>query len=98
MSAKRPALRTETALMAEYPDLARSVPWVALAHVPTPVEPCTAIADYLGRGDVWVKRDDLISPIYGGNKVRRYELVLDGASHARAGRSLKPNARMERVR
>jgi len=79
VSAKRPALRTETALMAEYPDLARSVPWLALAHVPTPVEPCTAIADYLGRGDVWVKRDDLISPIYGGNKVRRYEHLLADA-------------------
>jgi len=25
-------------------------------------------------------------------------VILDGASHARAGRSLKPNARMERVR
>ena len=72
----RPALRGETWLTAEYPDLGASVPWLPLAHVPTPVEPCDAIADWLGRGGVWFKRDDLISPVYGGNKVRRYEHVL----------------------
>src|SRR5262245_17860931 len=65
--------------MAEFPELAKSVPWLPLAHVPTPVEPCDAIADWLGRRGVWIKRDDLISPIYGGNKVRRYEHVLADA-------------------
>jgi D-cysteine desulfhydrase len=72
----RPALRGETWLTSEYPELGRSVPWLPLAHVPTPVEPCDAISDWLGRGGVWFKRDDLISPVYGGNKVRRYEHVL----------------------
>lgn len=62
--------------MAEYPELVGRVPWLPLAHVPTPVEPCDAIADWLGRGGVWMKRDDRISPIYGGNKVRRYEHLL----------------------
>lgn len=50
-----------------------------LAHVPTPVERMSAIADWLGRDDLWMKRDDLASPLYGGNKVRRYELVLADA-------------------
>jgi D-cysteine desulfhydrase len=50
-----------------------------LAHTPTPVESCDAIADWLGRKGIWMKRDDLASPLYGGNKVRRYELVLADA-------------------
>ena len=83
----RPRGRTETLLAAEYPDLAVSVPWTPLAHVPTPVEPCAAIADYLGRGDVWVKRDDLVSPLYGGNKIRRYEYLLADAA-ARGARTV----------
>lgn len=62
------------------PDLGAVTPFVPLANVPTPIEPCSAIADWLGRREgVFMKRDDLISPIYGGNKVRRYELVLADA-------------------
>jgi D-cysteine desulfhydrase len=57
------------------PDLA-GLPWMALAHTPTAVESCDAIAPWLGRGGIFMKRDDLISPLYGGNKVRRYEFVL----------------------
>lgn len=63
------------------PGLARVVPWMPLAHVPTAIEPCDAIAPWLGRSGVFMKRDDLVSPLYGGNKVRRYEFVL---AHARA--------------
>ena len=47
-----------------------------LVHAPTAVEPCDAIADWLDRTGVFMKRDDLASPLYGGNKVRRYEFVL----------------------
>ena len=65
-------------LFSALPELAK-LPMVPLAHVPTPVERATAIADYLGSRDVWMKRDDLVSPLYGGNKVRRYEFVLADA-------------------
>lgn len=58
------------------PALRSAVPWRPLCHVPTPVEPCDAIADVLGGARVWAKRDDLISPVYGGNKVRRFEFVF----------------------
>ncbi len=61
------------------PDLERRVPWLPLAHGPTPVESCDAIAGWLGRSGVFMKRDDLVSPLYGGNKVRRYEFVLADA-------------------
>lgn len=69
-------MRDRPRLFDEFPDLAKGTPWMPLANVPTAVEPCDAIADWLGRSDVFMKRDDLISPIYGGNKVRRWEFVL----------------------
>jgi len=69
------------------PELERHVPWIPFAHVPTAVEPCDAIADWLGRGGVFMKRDDLVSPLYGGNKVRRYEFILADAK-AKAARRI----------
>ncbi|MCC6522630.1 MAG: pyridoxal-phosphate dependent enzyme [Polyangiaceae bacterium] len=68
----------EPLLFAELPAL-RTLPFEPFAHLPTPVEPARACAAYLGRDDVWMKRDDLVSPLYGGNKVRRYELLLAAA-------------------
>jgi D-cysteine desulfhydrase len=78
--------RTAPLIFGELPDLARAVPWLPLAEVPTAVESCDALRPWLGRGGVFMKRDDLVSPLYGGNKVRRYEFVLAdakarGASH-----------------
>ncbi|WP_437283275.1 pyridoxal-phosphate dependent enzyme [Sorangium sp. So ce375] len=81
-----PASR-ELPLFAELPELAGQVPWRPLAHAPTPVVPCGAIEGYLGRGGVWIKRDDLSSPLYGGNKVRRFEFLLADAER-RGARTL----------
>jgi D-cysteine desulfhydrase len=72
-------MRTAPLLFSEFPDLAGVTPWMPLANVPTAVESCDAIADWIGRRGVFMKRDDLISPIYGGNKVRRWEFVLADA-------------------
>jgi 1-aminocyclopropane-1-carboxylate deaminase/D-cysteine desulfhydrase-like pyridoxal-dependent ACC family enzyme len=47
---------------------------------PTPVEPLSPLST--DRCDLWVKRDDLTSPEYGGNKVRKLERILE---QARAG-------------
>ena len=71
----RPKGRAEPHIFRELPGL-RALPWMPLVHAPTAVEPCDAIADWLGRDGVFMKRDDLASPLYGGNKVRRYEFVL----------------------
>ncbi len=81
-----PTDRLRPLLFDELPDLGKRTPWMALAHVPTPVEPCDAIADWMGRGGVFMKRDDMISPLYGGNKVRRYEYVLADAKARNAKR------------
>lgn len=80
------ARRERPMLFDALPTLASAVPFLPLAEVPTPVERCEALAGYLGRGDVWMKRDDLISPIYGGNKVRRYEFTLADARAKGASR------------
>jgi D-cysteine desulfhydrase len=53
-----------------------TVPWRPLCHLPTPVEPLAAFASAFGSERLWAKRDDRISPIYGGNKVRRFEFVF----------------------
>jgi D-cysteine desulfhydrase len=46
-----------------------------LAGLPTPVARLDGIASKLD-ADVWVKRDDLTAPRYGGNKVRKLEYLL----------------------
>jgi D-cysteine desulfhydrase len=49
--------------------------FVRLGDFPTPVE---RLSGALGPGrDLWVKRDDLTNPRYGGNKVRKLERLLD---------------------
>ena len=59
------------ALNRHLPDL--NVPHVRLGEYPTPVEHLPAL------GDVWLKREDLSSPLYGGNKVRTLETLLADA-------------------
>jgi D-cysteine desulfhydrase len=46
---------------------------IALGVYPTPVERVDAL---------WIKRDDLTSDLYGGNKVRKLELLLGAARDA----------------
>ncbi len=54
-----------------------AVPRVALAHYPTPVEELVRLRAALGGGPrLLVKRDDAISFGFGGNKVRKIELVV----------------------
>lgn len=56
------------------------MPWVRLGDWPTPVERLDL------PGDVWVKREDLTSPVYGGNKVRTLEAMFGRARAAGATR------------
>ncbi len=52
---------------------------VTLACLPTPVEPLTELARLLGLRSLFVKRDDVSGEAYGGNKVRKLELLLGQA-------------------
>lgn len=74
-----PPVRRGPLLFDALPDLAGKLPWLALIDGPSPVEPCEALFPWLGRGGIFMKRDDRISSLYGGNKVRRYEFVLADA-------------------
>ncbi|MDP2183573.1 MAG: pyridoxal-phosphate dependent enzyme [Actinomycetota bacterium] len=49
---------------------------VALCDLPTPLE---TIESALSVGELWIKRDDLTSRAYGGNKVRKLEFLLGKA-------------------
>ena len=50
-------------------------PRVDLGEWPTPVEPFAGL-DAPGAERIWIKREDLASPRYGGNKVRKLEHLL----------------------
>ncbi|MEN8201962.1 MAG: pyridoxal-phosphate dependent enzyme [Bacteroidota bacterium] len=63
------------ALFRAYPPLLRHIPRTSLGELPTPVE---QLGSSLGlpKEKLWVKRDDLSSPLYGGNKLRKLEHLL----------------------
>ncbi len=54
-----------------------------LAALPTPVAPMRHVSAKVD-AEVWVKRDDVTAPRYGGNKVRKLEYVLAHAQQKRA--------------
>lgn len=54
-------------------------PRVALAHLPTPLEPCRRLQAERGGPAVWLKRDDCTGLALGGNKTRKLEFLLGRA-------------------
>ena len=62
-----------------FPDLREALPHVALGVLPTPVQHAEKIAERLGVGGLYIKRDDLSGEAYGGNKVRKLEFLLGDA-------------------
>jgi D-cysteine desulfhydrase len=62
----------------------RQVSRVALGDFPTPVESLERLTREFGVGgtELWLKRDDVSAPAYGGNKVRTLELLF-GEARAR---------------
>lgn len=57
---------------------------LALAHLPTPLEPLPRLSSHLGGPAIWVKRDDATGLAFGGNKVRKLNYVLAQARSAGA--------------
>jgi len=62
-----------------YPELDGKVPWVHMGQYPTRVHTLERLGGFLGCRDLWIKRDDESSDLYGGNKVRMMEFVLADA-------------------
>jgi len=63
-------------LFEAYPQLAKTIPWVKLGALPTPVERLSKLGAKLDHPNLWIKRDDLSSTKMGGNKVRIMEFLL----------------------
>lgn len=59
-------------LLQNYPEMISNIDWLSLGIFPTPVKPLLN----LGCKNLWIKRDDLSSCLYGGNKVRKLEFAL----------------------
>jgi D-cysteine desulfhydrase len=74
----------DRAIYEVFPGLERKLSLSALGEFPTPVESLGRLEQSLGvaAGMAYVKRDDLTSPLFGGNKVRTLE-VLFAAAKAR---------------
>ena len=74
------AKKTETPLIFEaYPGLKGKIPWIPLGNFPTPVQKLDHLGKKIGAASFYIKRDDLSSKIYGGNKIRKLEFLLADA-------------------
>jgi D-cysteine desulfhydrase len=69
------------ALLRVLPTLVERLSWAELGRFPTPLEPLPELCAALGQSTTaaFVKRDDLSSEVYGGNKVRTLELLFGAA-------------------
>mgnify|MGYP005851361681 CR=1 FL=1 len=65
-------------LFERFPTLSK-IPKLDLGKFPTPVDKLENISKINPNIEVYIKRDDLSSDLYGGNKVRKYEFVLADA-------------------
>lgn len=73
-------------LFAAYPRLAARIPWRPLGDYPTPIEEVPPPeSGSVGGPRLFIKRDDLSSAVYGGNKVRKLEYFLAAAELGGAG-------------
>ncbi|HAE85524.1 MAG TPA: D-cysteine desulfhydrase family protein [Anaerolineaceae bacterium] len=52
---------------------------IALAHLPTPIEPLPALTKLLDGPQLFIKRDDLTGLGFGGNKTRKLEYLVADA-------------------
>jgi D-cysteine desulfhydrase len=66
-------------LFEAYPALEKQLPWMLLGNWPTPVQKLNSLGKAVGHENLWIKRDDLSSDLYGGNKVRKLEFMLADA-------------------
>jgi D-cysteine desulfhydrase len=69
----------DLALFRRYPRLLVYLPWVSLGIWPTPVQRMSKLEQSFNLPAFYVKRDDMSSDVYGGNKVRKLEFSLADA-------------------
>jgi D-cysteine desulfhydrase len=79
-------------LFERYPKLSRVLPVAPLGRFPTPVERAAGLDAEARGAEMWVKRDDLSGAHYGGNKVRKLEVLLGRARADHLGRVVTAGA------
>jgi len=77
----------ERPLLRRYPTLRSLTPWLELASLPTLVDRLA-----IDGRELWIKRDDLTSAEYGGNKLRKLEFILAEAQRRHAKRIITVGA------
>lgn len=60
-------------------DFSKRFPILKLIPEATPVHSLPQIGEWIGHKELFVKREDLTAPVYGGNKVRNLEFLLGAA-------------------
>ena len=63
-------------LFSVYPGLKDKIPYISLGEFPTPVGRLSGLEKETETQDIFVKREDKSSDIYGGNKIRKLEFIL----------------------
>ena len=74
--------KTKPILFDIYPKLEGKVPWIPLlTNLPSKVERLKELEKYLKleSGEIYIKRDDKVHNIYGGNKPRKLEFIFGEA-------------------
>ncbi len=66
------------AIFDHFPKLHGVLPHISLIDCPTPVQHLEKLSGVLDT-EIWIKRDDLTSTVYGGNKPRKLEFILGRA-------------------
>jgi 1-aminocyclopropane-1-carboxylate deaminase/D-cysteine desulfhydrase-like pyridoxal-dependent ACC family enzyme len=67
------------ALFERHPALTRALAHEPLGDFPTPVQRLERLGPMLGTGELWLKNDGVSAREYGGNKIRKLELILGDA-------------------
>ena len=71
-------------LFSTYPKIDGKLPYIELGSYPTGVERLSGMERELGVKNIFIKRDDMCSDLYGGNKVRKLEFLLAEAKRKKA--------------
>ncbi len=75
-------------LFREYPRLINKIRRIPIGDFPTPVHEAPELAEAVGVGRLFIKRDDLTHCEYGGNKIRKLEFLLADAERRHSKRLL----------
>jgi 1-aminocyclopropane-1-carboxylate deaminase/D-cysteine desulfhydrase-like pyridoxal-dependent ACC family enzyme len=75
-------------LFCAYPGLSGKLPHRDFGTYPTPIERLSGLEKELGLSGLFVKREDMSSDLYGGNKVRKLEFILGEALARKASHTV----------